>query len=110
MAAQELHLELLLGKKIFDALGHPVGRLEEVVAEQQGNDWFIKEYLVGTAAWLERLSAWTIGLAILRRLGARKLHVGYRVPWQHLNLDDLEHLRLNCTLEELKTLQPQNHA
>lgn len=113
MSNQELHLELLLGKKIVDALGQPIGHLEEVVAEQQGDEWFIKEYLIGTAALLERLSAWTIGLAILRKMGARKLSIGYRVPWQQLNLDNLdhlEHLKLNCTLTELETLQPQKQS
>jgi sporulation protein YlmC with PRC-barrel domain len=53
----EVHLELLLGKRVLDQTGKPVGRIEEVRAEQQGDEWVIQEYLVGTAALLERLSS-----------------------------------------------------
>ena len=99
----EVHLELLLGKRVLDQTGKPVGRIEEVRAEQQGDEWVIQEYLVGTAALLERLSAWTVGLGILHLLGARNIHGGYRIPWNQLDLTDPEHPRLHCTLQELRT-------
>lgn len=102
--AQEVHLELLLGKRVLDQTGKPIGRIEEVRAEQQGDEWVIQEYLVGTAALLERLSAWTIGLGILHLLGARNIHSGYRIPWNQLDLTDPEHPRLHCRLQELHPL------
>ena len=102
MATRELQLELLLGKPVLDSTGKLVGRLEEVRAEQQGDEWVIQEYLIGPPALLERLSAWTIGLGILHLLGARKIHGGYQVPWDKLDLADPEHPRLHCTLQELK--------
>lgn len=102
--ATEVHLELLLGKSVVDQAGKPVGRIEEVRAEQQGDEWVIHEYLIGTAALLERLSAWTIGLGILHLLGARKIHGGYKIPWENLDLSDPEHPRLRCTLQELQLL------
>lgn len=107
MASRELHLELLLGKPVIDATGKRVGRIEEVRAEQQGNEWVIQEYLVGSTALLERLSAWTIGLKILHLFGALKLYGGYRVPWEKMDLTDPEHPRLHCSLEELNTLSEQ---
>ena len=103
MTTQELYLELLLSKQVVDATGKSIGRIEEVRAEQQGDEWVIQDYLIGTPALLERLSAWTIGLAILRLMGARKLQGGYKVPWDKLDLSDPEHPRLSCTLEELKS-------
>lgn len=110
MATREVHLELLLGKRVLNPKGKPVGRIEEVRAEQQGDEWFVHEYLIGTAALLERLSAWRIGLGILRLLGARKIHGGYSVPWDKLDLTDPEKPRLLCPLDELKTFsnQPQD--
>jgi sporulation protein YlmC with PRC-barrel domain len=107
MATRQLHLELLLGKPVLDSTGKCVGRIEEVRAEKQGNEWVIQEYLIGSAALLERLSAWTIGLKMLHLFGARKLYGGYRVPWEKIDLTDPEHLRLHCSLEELKTLSEQ---
>ena len=107
MATRELHLELLLGKPVTDSTGKCIGRIEEVRAEQQGDEWVIQEYLVGSAALLERLSAWTIGVKILHLFGARKLYGGYRVPWEKMDLADFEHPRLHCSLEELKTLSEE---
>ena len=101
---REVHLELLLGKGVLDSKDKLIGRIEEVRAEQQGNEWIIKEYLIGNAALLERLSAWTIGLTILHLLGARKIHGGYSVPWDKLDLTDLEKPRLRSTIEEFKEL------
>jgi len=113
MASREVHLELLLGKEVLDSTGQEIGRLEEVQAKQSGEDWVIYEYLVGPAARLERLSAWALGLAILRLFGAHKVrrgYKGYRVPWDQLDLTNPEKLRLNCSLDELKTISEKLEA
>ncbi|OKH50367.1 hypothetical protein NIES2101_19500 [Calothrix sp. HK-06] len=98
----EIHLELLLGKQVLDPAGQPVGRIEEIRAEQNGDEWYIDSYLIGNIAILERLSAWEIGLSILKRLGARKIHSGYSVPWQQMDLTEPQKPRLRCHKEELK--------
>ena len=103
MASGEIHLELLLSKPVLDLEGKEVGRIEEVRAQKQGNEWIVQEYLIGSAAILERLSAWTIGLKILRLLGARQGMGGYRVPWDKLDLTDPQKPRLRCLKQELKT-------
>lgn len=107
MATREIHLELLLGKQVLDSTGQSIGRIEEVRAEQQGNEWVIQEYLIGSAALLERLSAWTLGLSILRLLGARKIHAGYRVPWDKLDLTNPDRPRLSCSLQELQEISQE---
>ena len=108
MATEERHLERLLGRCVYDAAGKRVGLIEEIRAEQDGDDWVIQEYLLGATAILERLSAWSLGIGILKLLGARKLDVGYRVPWEQLDLTDVEHPRLRCTIETLQTLREQS--
>ncbi|MEH2452466.1 hypothetical protein [Nostoc sp.] len=57
MTKSEIHLELLLSKPVLDLTGKAIGRIQEVRAEQQGEEWIVKEYLIGYAAVLERLSA-----------------------------------------------------
>jgi sporulation protein YlmC with PRC-barrel domain len=104
MTGRELHLELLLNKQVLDSTGQAIGRIEEIRAEQQEDDWVIQEYLIGPAAILERFSAWSIGLWLLHLLGARKLYGSYRIPWNKLDLSDPEHPRLFCTLDDLKAL------
>lgn len=107
MTTSELHLELLLGKQVYDLEEKPVGRIEEVRAEQKGDEWVIQEYLIGPTAILERLSAWTIGVAILHLLGARKIRGGFSVPWNKLDLTDPAHPRLTCKIQELKQINQQ---
>ena len=104
MTSREIHLELLLGKQVVDSTGAPVGRIEEIYSERQGDETVVREYLVGGAGLLERLSAWTIGMAMLRLLGARQLDYGYRIPWNKLDLTDPEQPRLSCTVGELETI------
>jgi sporulation protein YlmC with PRC-barrel domain len=107
MSNRELRLELLLGRRVLDCNGEAIGRIEEVRAGQQGDEWVIQEYLVGSTALLERLSAWRIGVGMLKLLGARKLHGGYRIPWNQLDLSDQSCPRLRCTRSELDTLNKQ---
>lgn len=105
--AREIHLELLIGKSVFDIVGNRIGRIEEVRAEPQGDEWTIVEYYVGIAAVLERFSAWNVGTGLLHFLGARKLHKSYRIPWDKLDLSDVEHPRLVCSIDELKNITQQ---
>lgn len=100
---REIQLELLLGKPVQNSTGETIGLIQEVYAEQQGDEWVILEYQLGPAAMLKRLSAGIIGRAILPLL--RKQHpTGYRVPWDKIDLTDPKKPRLLCSLDELETL------
>ena len=103
MKRQEVHLELLIGKRVFAMNGQPVGRLEEVRAQLNERGYcFVTEFLIGSYAILERLSVWRIGRAILRTLHVRK--EGYRIPWEQLDLSDPNRPQLKCEVNELATL------
>ena len=103
MANREVHIEMLLGRRVLDSTGKSVGRIEEVIAERQGDEWVVREYLVGSAALLHRLSALDIGRALLGLFRAKE-NAGYRVPWDKLNLTDLEKPCLLCPSHELEPL------
>lgn len=103
MKRQELHLELLLGKRVFALNGGSIGRLEEVRAElNKRSDCFVTEFLVGSYGVLERLSVWRIARAILRTIRVRRQ--GYRVHWEQLDLSDPNRPQLKCEVEELMTM------
>ena len=57
MTSHELHVELLLGEKVFAMNGLPIGRLEEIRTEINKGHCFVSEFLVGKYAVLERLAA-----------------------------------------------------
>lgn len=104
MKRQEIHLELLLGKQVFALNGQSIGRLEEVRAELSARgSCFVTEFLVGSYAFLERLSAWRMGRAIMRTLHLRRKE-GYRVRWEQLDLSDPRRPRLMCEVDDLVRL------
>jgi hypothetical protein len=105
MKRQEIHLELLLGKRVFALNGQSIGRLEEVRAELNARGHcFVTEFLVGSYAVLERLAGWRMGSEILRALGVRRKQ-GYRVRWEQLDLSDPRRPRLACEVDELVPLK-----
>ncbi|HEX8073130.1 MAG TPA: hypothetical protein VF546_24495 [Pyrinomonadaceae bacterium] len=105
MARQEIHVELLLSRRVLALNGRPVGRLEEVRAELRRGECFVIEYLIGTYALFERLAAWRVGRELLKVFGARRRHGGYRVPWDKLDLSDPTRPRLRCPVTELAPLE-----
>jgi hypothetical protein len=99
MSRQFVHVELLLGERVFALNGLPIGRLEEFRTEINKGHLFVSEFLVGKYALLERLAAWRSGRALLRVLGKRK--EGYRIRWDQIDLSDPGHPRVICDVEEL---------
>jgi sporulation protein YlmC with PRC-barrel domain len=99
----EVHLELLIGKKVLTLNGTSLGRLEEVHADVRGGRCYVEEYLVGTNAIFDRLSALTIGRAILG-VASRWLKTSYRIPWDKLDLSDPNKPKLKCKVTQLKRI------
>ena len=103
-----VHVELLLGRKVFAVNGQSIGRLEEIWTQKERGQFFVSEFLVGRYALLERLAAWSIGRAVLRVLGAKR-NEGYRIRWDQLDLSDPQQPRLLCDVDELLPLtEPQS--
>ena len=97
--ATELRLEDLIGRRVRDAEGRVVGRLEEFRATREGDHWVVNEYEIGPSALLERLAARHLGITWPGRVD------GYRALWNQLNLEDPKQPRLNCRVDELKKLR-----
>jgi len=103
MATAEVHVELLLGRRVYAPDGKPVGRVEEVIASFDEGDCRVEEYHVGAYALLERLAAWHLGRAILGVLRAGVS--SYRVRWNQLDVSDPDRPTLRCTADDLERLR-----
>ncbi|PTM94127.1 hypothetical protein [Mycoplana dimorpha] len=97
----ELFLKSLVGARVFGPGNTVVGRIEEVVAEADGDELFIVEYHVGTFAFLERLASSSFARAVLGALGLRSGE-GLVVPFEQLDLSDAASPRLLCDPQQLK--------
>jgi sporulation protein YlmC with PRC-barrel domain len=101
MKRQEIHLELLLGKRVFSLNGQPLGRLEEVRAELNNRgSYYVTDFLVGSYAVLERLAAWKMGRSLLRLFRARRSE-GHRIRWDQIDLSDPRRPKLKVEVDEL---------
>lgn len=102
MTRREVHVELLLGKRVVDTTGSGVGRIEEIIVERHGDDYLVREFHVGNYAFLERFGSSSFLRALIRRLDVKGSHTIYRIPWEALDLKDPDHPRLDRVRNELE--------
>jgi len=104
MAQWEVRLEQLVGKRVRDAHGRVVGRIEEVRAEKHGEEYWVHEYHLGPHALLERLALWMKRLPPLHLLTLSKYGKSYTASWEQVDVTDPEHPQLRCAQEDLEEL------
>jgi hypothetical protein len=92
----ELRLDRLVGRMVRDVDDRRVGRLEEVRIEKRGASLAVTAYVLGRAGLVARLG---VGIRLL--FGAAR-PAGYVARWDQLDIGDVEHPRLVCSLEELR--------
>jgi hypothetical protein len=93
-AVREIRLERLLGRLLVDAAGVSVGRIEDVEALPEGDEYLVTHALVGAEGRLARLLAFMHQLPTLRALGLGRRPRTRRIPWSWLDLSDPERPRL----------------
>jgi sporulation protein YlmC with PRC-barrel domain len=105
MDTREIRLDLLLNRRVYDADGAVIGRLEEVVAEPAsdalGAYYAVREYHVGKYALLESLAGGAFARAVMRLFGGRA-YQRYAVPWDRMDLSDLARPRATVRRAELR--------
>ena len=91
-----LRLDRLLGREVYTANHRRLGRLHEFRVEQRGNTWIITEYVIGTAALMERLG---LGVRLVLGLGRPP---GYVARWDQLDFSNPDRPTLTCPVAELQ--------
>jgi hypothetical protein len=95
----ERRLELLLGRRVQAPDGRVVGRLQEFRAEREHDYYVVTEYSIGPGALIERLAVRHLGFTLPGRVH------GYRVRWDQLDIEDPDHPRLTCAVDELERIR-----
>ena len=94
---RERHAELLIGRRVYDAGGRSVGRIEELHAEKEGDHYVVAAVDLGPNALLERLA--------VRHLGVNWSGPhGYRARWDQIDFEDRARVVLTCPVGELERL------
>jgi sporulation protein YlmC with PRC-barrel domain len=88
MAQRAVRFEDLLGRTVRNQYGRAIGRIEDARIEPEGEDYLVKEYLIGPLEWLPRLLAFMGELPTLRALGLGRKSQLRPVPWHWMDLSD----------------------
>jgi sporulation protein YlmC with PRC-barrel domain len=86
--SREIRLEELLGRVVRTAAGRPVGRIEDVTAEPEGEEYVVRDVIVGELglrAWLFSLAA---QLPTFQSLGLGGRYRTRAIPWHWLDFSD----------------------
>ena len=98
MSSREVLLSDLVGRTVCDAEGRSIGRIEELRAEielrDDGIDYVVVEYHVGTYGALERLAGLHYARHLMRVAGKTLGYLRYVIPWQWMVLTDARHPRI----------------
>ena len=86
--AREIPLEDLLGRTVRTAAGRPVGRIEEVTAEPEGEDYVVRDVILGELGLRARLVAMMAQLPTFRSLGFGDRYRTRAIPWHWLDFSD----------------------
>ncbi len=100
MIAKEVHVELLLGRRVHDVDGRAVGRIEELHVEIIDGESVVTEYHLGSAALVERMAEFVRQLPFFQSLPGMRSE--YRVRWKDLDLSDPRHPRLRVPRSALQ--------
>ena len=101
MAAREVRLEHLLGRVVRTASGRAVGRIEDLRAQPEGEDYVVTEVVLGELGFRAWLFSLTAQLPTFEALGLRRRSRIRAIPWRWLDLSDPEHPRFRGP-EEIK--------
>lgn len=100
MRRTEVHVEQLLGKRVRDAEGRVLGRLEEFHVEHQDGEDVVTEFLIGPAALFQRISGFATQLPYFRLIPLPRRE--YCVPWKLMDLSDPEAPRVLARRDDLR--------
>jgi sporulation protein YlmC with PRC-barrel domain len=88
MAHRAVKFEDLLGKTVRNQYGRAIGRIEDARIEPEGEDYLVKEFLIGPLGRLPRLLAFLGQLPTLRAGGLGRKSQMRPIPWHWLDLSD----------------------
>jgi hypothetical protein len=91
--AREVRLEQLLGRVVRSAAGRPVGRIEDVRARPEGEDYVVYLVVIGELGFMAKLLSLVAQLRIFHTLGLARRFRTRAIPWNWLDVSDPERPR-----------------
>jgi hypothetical protein len=93
MAPREVQVEHLLGRVVQTAAGRDVGQIEDLRAEPEGDDYVVREVILGELGLRARLYGMLAQLPTFKALGMRGRYRTRAIPWEWIDWSDPERPR-----------------
>jgi hypothetical protein len=97
MIAGEVHLEELLGRVVRNAAGRPIAVIQDLRAHPQGDEYLIREIVLGELGLRARLLRMLQQLPTLRALGLGRQYRTRAIPWSWIDLSDPHYPRFHSS-------------
>jgi sporulation protein YlmC with PRC-barrel domain len=98
VSTRTVSLDELVGRVVRDADGKRIGRIEElkaeIVLERGGNEYVVTQFGVGHWGPLDAIASGHFVQQLVRRIARAAHYVQYEVPWEWMDLTDVEHPRV----------------
>ena len=91
--AREINLEEILGRVVRTAAGRPVGRIDDVRVVPEGEDYVVREVILGELGLRARLYSFAGQLPTLLSVGVPGRYRTRAIPWEWLDFSDPEQPR-----------------
>ena len=105
MSARTVPLDDLIGRVVHDADGRRIGRIEEleaeIVLERSGNEYVVTRFGVGRWGAFDAIATGRIVQQLVRRITRATSYVHYDIPWDWMDLSDIEHPRVTRAEREI---------
>jgi sporulation protein YlmC with PRC-barrel domain len=99
MTTREVRLEQLLGRVVWSAAGRPIGRIEELRVQPDGDDYVVHEVLIGELGLMAKLARMAAQLPTFKALGLPHSYRRRAIPWKWLDLSDPRRPRFHSVEE-----------
>jgi len=109
VSTRTVSLDDLVGRVVHDADGRRIGRIEElkaeIVLERGGNEYVVTQYGVGRWGPFDAIANGHFVQQLVRRVTRGAGYVHYDIPWDWMDLSDLEHPRVTRVESEVPRTQ-----
>jgi hypothetical protein len=89
--AREIVFEEVIGRRVVDEGGYPVGRIADAQIEPDGDDYVVTGWIIGPIGRLARLRAFLYHLPPLHALGIGRPVRNRTFRWEWIDLSDPQH-------------------
>ena len=109
MSTRTVALHQLVGRSVRDADGRRIGRIEElkaeIVLERGGNEYVVTRFGVGRWGPFGAIANGRIVQQLVRRITRAAGYVHYDIPWDWMDLSDVERPRVSRVEKEIPRSQ-----